>query len=894
MSKDNINPRLFLDDEFEEINLIPEKVVCLGMEFKSEDARRKYFREELQKKLPELKHIEGFPIGEDDDIINLSDPPYYTACPNPWINDFIDHWEKEKINLEKGGKRSERFEVKKPYASDINEGKNHPIYNAHSYHTKVPHYVIMNYYLHYTQPGDIVLDNFSGTGMAGVAANNCNNPDSATLNYFNTKWKEEHGILPLWGKRNCILSDLSPLCSYITYNYNNSISADIFKKYAQIIYGKLEEELGYLYKMEIDKYPSEIIYTIWSENQICPHCAKEFVLWDTAIDFNNKIQKNDYQCPFCSAIISKRNSIKAQHLVYDVNLQKNISKVIYTPVVVNGIRNNARFEKELSQEERLFLINQEKNLSFTTSIAKELPIGGETQRNIKYGITHSHHFFTKRNLIILERMKSLIDELNCDYRIKAYLRIWFTSCQSRLHLMNRYAVKHHRHVGPMANTLYVSSTPTEISPFYFIKSKIKDNYLQIISDKNIINQVCSATNSSINDNSIDYIFTDPPFGANIAYSELNFLWESWLNVFTNNENEAICNNSQNKGLFEYQSLMLNCFKEYYRILKPGKWITIEFSNTSSAVWNCIQNSLQNAGFVIASVSDLNKGRGGLHGIVGVVAVCQDLAITCYKPSSELSDKFERNIDKSLNAMDFIEELLSHLPVHLLKDNSTTTIIERNPKILYDRLISYYVQHGYQIPMDAHIFQKELRDRFIERDGMFFTASQAIEYENEKSKTVGVVQMSLFIGSESDGIEWLKNQLDNPKTYQELQPEWMKNMTATKKGDVLPELYEILEENFIKGDDGAWRKPDPEKAADLEIIRGRKMMKEYSMYLEQAQKPKAKRMKDTRLEVLRYGFRECYKQKDYKSIILVGDHIQETLLQEDEILLQYYDIASTRL
>lgn len=123
---------------------------------------------------------------------------------------------------------------------------------------------------------------------------------------------------------------------------------------------------------------------------------------------------------------------------------------------------------------------------------------------------------------------------------------------------------------------------------------------------------------------------------------------------------------------------------------------------------------------------------------------------------------------------------------------------------------------------------------------------------------------------------------------------MKNMVPAKKGDVLPELMDILKENFIEDNEGKWRKPDAEKAADLEIIRGRKMMKEFNMYLEQALKPKAKRMKETRLEVLRYGFKECYKQKDYQTIVTVGDHIQESLLMEDEVLLQYYDIATTRI
>ena len=104
-------------------------VVCLGIEFENDEARRAYFREELRKKLPELKQIEGYPIGEDDDIINLSDPPYYTACPNPWLNDFVAEWEKEKQQLEAEGKRKADFEVKEPYASDVSEGKNNPIYN---------------------------------------------------------------------------------------------------------------------------------------------------------------------------------------------------------------------------------------------------------------------------------------------------------------------------------------------------------------------------------------------------------------------------------------------------------------------------------------------------------------------------------------------------------------------------------------------------------------------------------------------------------------------------------------------------------------------------------------------------------------------------------------------
>ena len=106
-----------------------EEIICLGKKFNSDDERREYFRNELRKKLSELKHIDGFPIGEDEDIIALSDPPYYTACPNPWMNDFIRQWEEEKTNLIESGIRNIEFNVSEPYAVDVTEGKNNPIYN---------------------------------------------------------------------------------------------------------------------------------------------------------------------------------------------------------------------------------------------------------------------------------------------------------------------------------------------------------------------------------------------------------------------------------------------------------------------------------------------------------------------------------------------------------------------------------------------------------------------------------------------------------------------------------------------------------------------------------------------------------------------------------------------
>lgn len=171
---------------FEHSDLEQERdhpVECLDMTFENDNKRREYFLEKLREKLkdPEFRKIEGFPIGEDEDILALSDPPYYTACPNPFIEDFIKHYGKP-YDPETNDYRRE------PFAADVSEGKSDSIYNAHTYHTKVPHKAIMRYILHYTEPGDIVFDGFCGTGMTAVASYFCSKKteiESLGLNVLN-------------------------------------------------------------------------------------------------------------------------------------------------------------------------------------------------------------------------------------------------------------------------------------------------------------------------------------------------------------------------------------------------------------------------------------------------------------------------------------------------------------------------------------------------------------------------------------------------------------------------------------------------------------------------------------------------------------------------------------
>ena len=154
----------------ESVNKPQGPVECLGMTFENDEKRRQYFLDKLRVKLkdPEFRKIEGFPIGEDEDILLLSDPPYYTACPNPFIEDFIKYYGKPY--------QPEIPYSREPFSADVREGKQDSVCMAHTYHTKVPYRAIVRYILNYTDPGDIILDCFAGTGMTGVAAQACASP----------------------------------------------------------------------------------------------------------------------------------------------------------------------------------------------------------------------------------------------------------------------------------------------------------------------------------------------------------------------------------------------------------------------------------------------------------------------------------------------------------------------------------------------------------------------------------------------------------------------------------------------------------------------------------------------------------------------------------------------
>ena len=270
-------------------------VECLGMTFEDNEKRREYFLEKLREKLkdPEFRGIDGFPIGSDEDILAMSDPPYYTACPNPFLGDFIKHYG-----------RSYDPDVpynRKPFAVDVSEGKTDSIYKAHAYHTKVPHLAIVPSILHYTEPGDIVLDGFCGSDMTGVAAQWCGTAPEKFRRELEAAWEHEGFGKPQWGLRRSVQCDLSPAATFIAANYNLPFDVDAFVQAGRQLLDEVERALGWMYEtLHTDgRTKGRIEYTVWSEVFSCPNCAGEMVFLDEALDEKTKRVKDTFPCPHC-------------------------------------------------------------------------------------------------------------------------------------------------------------------------------------------------------------------------------------------------------------------------------------------------------------------------------------------------------------------------------------------------------------------------------------------------------------------------------------------------------------------------------------------------------------------------------------------------------------------
>lgn len=719
----------------------PRPVECLGLSFPNDEARRAHFLKRLAAQLedPEFRAQEGFPIGPDELILELSNPPFYTACPNPFIPEFIEY-------MDRGLNADDGF-APAPFAADVSEGKMEPIYNAHSYHTKVPYKAIIRYILHYTRPGETVFDPFCGTGMTGVAAQLCG--DREVIKALGYRVDDE-GLIHAeeqgqWrpfsrlGVRHAILNDLSPVAAFIAANYNAPTDADAFRQEALAILDAVGQQLGWMYQtlhepgskdlntaikaLESGSRPSLPIdkrgiinSLVWSDVFACPDCDGELVFHEIATGADGKV-KESFDCLHCGLELNKRKLQRVFIQSQDSALGKIIRQAKQVPVQVNYSFGKRRFNKKPDAYD-LALIAHIEAMTIPDWFPTERMIPGrETRRNDPIGLTHVHHFYTKRNLAWLAAIKA-----RCH---TPQTRLWFNAQLINLSKLNRYRPGVSFPYNPLSGTLYIGSQVSEANAQTAYRNKV-EKLAKAFAQTRTFNLVGTSSATSAPGIMADYVFTDPPFGANIDYSELSFLWEAWLGLRTDNRLEAIASKAQNKGVEDYRELMAASFKRAFDSLKPGRWFTLVFSNTQAEVWNAIQDALHEAGFVIESVAALDKQQGSFKAVTTSTAVKQDLVISACK---RLEYKKTSPGKASSEAVwDFVRTHLNPLPSIRPSEGSPALAEERDPRILFDRMVAWCVRTQQQVPMSSQEFQAGLGKAFETRDGLIFLPHQAQEYD----------------------------------------------------------------------------------------------------------------------------------------------------------------------
>lgn len=902
------------------------KVECLGIKFESEDERRSHFIQRLRQKLadPEFRKTPGFPKGTDEDIVRMSDPPWYTACPNPFLGEFVRVYGKPYDP-------KDRYE-RDPFAVDVSVGKSDSLYKAHGYHTKVPHLAIVPSILHYTQPGDIVLDGFAGSGMTGVAAQWCGSAPAAYRKELEAERLKQGLSKPKWGARKSVLNDLGPAATFIAASYTTPTDLKSFVEAAQRILDGGAKEFGWMYEtLHSDrKTKGKIQYTVWSEVFTCPECAGEINFGEQAYDPATKSVLESFDCPHCSSELTK----SAMGLVFESFIDPATGLVARRPkrrpALINYRVGREVFEKKPDAAD-LDLVERIAHLPMPLPLPTTALPDVQMTRVGRMATTETraiHHMFLPRPAQALSWLWQSASGTTHP-RLRNSLLFFFEQAIWGMSILARYTPSHFSQVNQyLSGVFYVGSQIVDVSPWYILDGKLK-RLVNALAQRDFrygdaITSTGDCANLDLPSNSIDYIFTDPPFGENIYYSDLNFLVEAWHRVVTAHTNEAIIDRAKAKTLADYHALMRSCFNEYARVLKPGRWMTVVFSNSSNAVWRAIQEALGTAGFVVADVRTLDKKHGSFRQLTST-AVKQDLIISAYKPTAALETQFSLGTATKDGAWAFVAEHLGHVPIFFSVSGVADVIAERTAQVLHDRMVAFHVQRQLSVPLSTTEFLAGLNQRYPMRDGMYFLPAQVTEYDRKRNSATELRQLSLFVTDEASAIQWVRRELENkPRSFQDLQPAFMREIQNWSKHERTVELKEILRQNCIHYDGKGqvpsqihsylssnfkelrglakdapaliakaadrWYFPDPGKQTDLEKLRERSLLSEFGEY----KASKERRLKLFRTEAVRAGFKASYEAQDYRTIVDVAAKLPENVLQEDEKLLMYYDVASMRL
>lgn len=542
-----------------------------------------------------------------------------------------------------------------------------PIYNCHGYLTKVPIAAIEPFISTFTDAGETVADLFAGSGMVGLAA--------------------------LRLGRNARLSDISVLGRHIANGYAKRVRPQAFRSVADSVIARARAAIGDLYNTwrPNEEACVEMVRTIWSFTYFCPSCGFHLVYF-LHLSRGGAQPKN---CPECSAVFVRRRWRRGPDVPIEVVSRSKDGRL--TEQQVTDFDRNI-IEKAATDPRQKVVpsleIDEDREMFSRSGLGKA-------------GLVKTSDFFSSRNAIALLELWRAINSLEPE-DLREKLRFVFTAILPRA--SRRYQWSAQRPLNAQNQTYYIAPVYYEWNVFELFERKVaatlrsdealfQDSPLFAGTETADIKYFLASADcvSHLSDESIDYVFTDPPFGSNIFYSDMSLFHEAWLGEVTEHMSEAVVHTTGKRKMGaedRYGALLSRAFAEAFRILKPGRYMSIVFGNSSGRIWGLVQRAIRNAGFkrIPVHVAILDKGQRSVKGLnsgsESVVTV--DLILTVQKPmkGDKVADTHElRNGDTQRLIAEAVKEM-SHNHSHTASH-------------LYARILRKAIQHHYVLD-DLHL------------------------------------------------------------------------------------------------------------------------------------------------------------------------------------------------
>lgn len=534
-----------------------------------------------------------------------------------------------------------------PPDAGMSAGKNTYTYDAHTYHTKVPPQGIAELLRHYLPSGGLVLDAFAGSGMTGVA--------TAALGY------------------DCVLNELSPAACFIGSRFVSKVPAQSLLAAVDAIIGELADLRRSLYTTSCRECgrDAELRYVVWSYRVSCASCSHEFNLWDACRSYGRTVREHkiltEFPCPSCGVTLKKSR------------LPRTVAEPVQVGYMCCGSRQQERVHSPDERDLELIAgLEADPPVAAGFYPQDAVPDGVNLGQPRRHGLDSIDKFYTARNLAALSHIWRAIHRIE-DAQLAAQVAFAFTSLYRRVTRFSEF-----RFWGGSGNTArlnvpFIFDEPNVFISFERKARTIADHLASTATHyagQTLIAQGSATDMAYLPDGSVDLVFTDPPFGANINYSEMNLLWESWLGRHTDVTNEAIVNRVQGKDLAAYEKLMTESLAECYRVLRAGHWMLLVFMNSSAKVWEALKTSIAEAGFVLVKADVFDKQHGTFKHFVSENTAGADLVLHCLKPKRGAKRTVETGSRTSLEDFLRVVDADSYLQPYLHVERPTELDLRR--------------------------------------------------------------------------------------------------------------------------------------------------------------------------------------------------------------------------